>query len=133
MKPEKRIFVSILWVILGGVLTALSFAGITDAYWSGMGSGLLVVGIVQLLRYHRLNKNEAYREKREIELNDERNRFLRGKAWAWAGYLFILISALASIVLRILHQELLSLAASYAVCLMLILYWVSYKILQRKY
>ena len=133
MKLETRILVSILWVILGGILVGLSFAGITDEYWSGMGSALLTVGILQLLRWHRLRKNTAYREKMEIAENDERNRFIRGKAWAWAGYLFILIAAVASIVLRVLHQDVLSLAASYAICLMLILYWVSYLILRKKY
>ena len=133
MKLETRILVSILWVILGGILVGLSFAGITDEYWSGMGSALLTVGILQLLRWNRLRKNAAYREKMEIAENDERNHFIRGKAWAWAGYLFILIAAVASIVLRVLHQDVLSLAASYAVCLMLILYWVSYMVLRKKY
>ena len=133
MKLETRILVSILWVILGGILEGLSFAEITDEYWSGMGSALLTVGILQLLRWHRLRKNTAYREKMEVERHDERNHFIRGRAWAWAGYLFILIAAVASIILRVLHQDLLSLAASYSICLMLILYWISYLILRKKY
>ena len=133
MKLETRILASILWVILGGILVGLSFAGITDEYWSGMGSALLTVGILQLLRWNRLRKNAAYREKMEVERNDERNHFIRGRAWAWAGYLFILIAAVASIILRVLHQDLLSLAASYSICLMLILYWISYLILRKKY
>lgn len=133
MKPEKRIFVSILWVILGGILVGLSFAGLVNDYWSGMGSALLTVGVLQLLRWYRLSKNAAYREKMDVERNDERNHFIRGKAWAWAGYLFILIAAVSSIILRILHQDLLSLAASYAVCLVLMLYWISYFILRKKY
>lgn len=133
MKQDKRIFVSIMWVIIGVVLIGLSFAGIVDAFWNGMGSGLLVVGIIQLVRFYRLQKNEAYREKMEIEASDERNHFIRNKAWAWSGYLFILIAAVASIVFRIMGQELLSMAASGAVCLMLVLYWISYIVLKRKY
>lgn len=133
MKQNKRIIVSIMWVIIGMVLIGLSFAGIVDEFWSGMGSGLLVVGIIQLIRFYRLQKNEAYREKMEIEASDERNHFIRNKAWAWSGYLFILISAVACIVFKIMGQELLSMAASGAVCLMLILYWISFIILKRKY
>ena len=133
MKQDKRIIVSIMWVIIGMVLIGLSFAGIVDAFWSGMGSGLLVVGIIQLIRFYRLQKNEAYREKMEIEASDERNHFIRNKAWAWSGYLFILIAAVACIVFRIMGQELLSMAASGAVCLMLVLYWISYIVLKRKY
>lgn len=133
MKQDKRIIVSIMWVIVGMVLIGLSFAGIVDEFWSGMGSGLLVVGIMQLVRFYRLKNNEAYREKMEIEASDERNHFIRNKAWAWSGYLFILISAVACIVFKIMGQDLLSMAASGAVCLMLVLYWISFIILKRKY
>ena len=79
MKQDKRIIVSIMWVIVGMVLIGLSFAGIVDEFWSGMGSGLLVVGIMQLVRFYRLKNNEAYREKMEIEASDERNHFIRNK------------------------------------------------------
>ena len=96
-------------------------------------SGTYLPGVLQLLRTHRFMKNSAYREAVEIAETDERNHFIRSKAWAWAGYLFILIAAVSSIILRILHQDLLSLAASYTICLMLILYWVSYLILRKKY
>lgn len=133
MKQDKRIIVSIMWVIVGMVLIGLSFAGIVDEFWSGMGSGLLVVGIMQLVRFYRLKNNEAYREKMEIEASDERNHFIRNKAWAWSGYLFIMIAAVACIVFKIIGQDLLSMVASGSVCLMLVLYWISYIVLKRKY
>ena len=133
MKKYKRIIVSVMWVIIGAVLIYLAFAGKVDAFWNGMGSGLLVVGIIQLLRFYRFHKNADYREKMELEKNDERHVFLRGRAWAWTGYLFVIISAISSIVFRIVKQNLLSMAASGSVCLILILYWVSYIILKRKY
>lgn len=133
MKQDKRILMSILWVIIGAVLIGLGFAGKVDSFWNGMGFALAVVGALQLLRLHRFYKNEAYREKVEIGLSDERNQFIRGRAWAWAGYLFILIAAVATVVLNVMGQELLSMAASGAVCLMLLLYWGSYLILKKKY
>ena len=71
--------------------------------------------------------------KREVAATDERLHFIRNKAWAWAGYLFVMIMAVASIVLRIFEQNLLSIATSGAVCLMLVLFWGSYIILRRKY
>ena len=105
MKPCGRIYLSFFWIILGGILVALSFAEKVDEYWSGMGSALLVVGVLQILRFYRLRKNDAYREKVEIEASDERNCFIRSKAWAWTGYLFILISAAAGIVLVLRRKE----------------------------
>ena len=67
------------------------------------------------------------------DANDERNRFLRNKAWAWAGYLFVLVSAVLSIGLKLLGQDLLSVAAGLAVCCITLFYWVSYLVLRRKY
>ena len=133
MKKDKRVIVSIFWIVLGGTLIALAFAGVVDMFWNGMGSGLLVVGVIHLLRQYRFNKNETYREKIEIEEKDERNHFLRNKAWAWSGYLYVLIAAVSCLVLRIVGQNLLSIAASGAVCLMIVLYWISYLILRKKY
>ena len=133
MKSDKRVYLSITWVVIGAVLFSMAVAGKVDSFWSGMGGALLAVGALQILKYYRLNKNEEYREKMEIEYNDERNQFIRNKAWAWSGYLFILIAAVSCIVLKIAGQEVLSMAASGAVCLMLVLYWVSYYLLKRKY
>ena len=132
MKQINKIM-SIIWLLLGLTLVILSLVGITDEFWSGLGSALLVVGTLQLLRYHRFMKNPAYREKMEIANSDERNQFISSKAWAWAGYLFILITSVSIIIFKLAGQDLLSQAASWAVCLMLVLYWVCWKILQKKY
>ena len=132
MKDKNHIY-PIICLILGAILMGLSIAGLTDEFWSGMGSALVVVGAARLLRSHRLKKNDAYREKMEVAETDERIHFIRNKAWAWAGYLFILIAAAATILFKILGQDLLSLAASGAVCLMLVLYWISFLILNKKH
>ena len=129
----KSYFVSIMYLLIGVILIVLSFVGMVDEFWNGMGSALLVMGVIQLIRRYRLDKNEAYREKIAIETNDERNQFIRNKAWAWAGYLFVMIMAVACIVLRIMGLDEWSTAASGAVCLVLLLFWVSYYILKRKY
>ena len=132
MKKNDTIF-AIIWLVLGLPLIGLSIAGLVDEFWSGMGSALVVIGACRLLRAHRLKKNEEYREKMETYATDERIHFLRTKAWSWAGYLFIIISAVAVIVFRILGQDVYSTAASCAVCLMLVLYWVCYLVLKKKY
>ena len=133
MKSDRRILAWIAYIVLGAVLLVLGAADIIDAFWSGMGSALIAVGLIRSIHFFRFRKDEAYREKCELEKTDERNRFLRNKAWAWTGYLFILVAAVASIALKLLGQELLSVAASSAVCVMVILYWASYLILRRKY
>ena len=133
MKNNRKILSYGTYILLGVILWILGMAEIVDEFWSGMGSALVLVGILRLVRMYRFKNDEAYREKMEIETTDERNKFIRNKAWAWAGYLFILISACSVIILKVMGQEVLSMAASGALCLMLVLYYVSYFILRKKY
>ena len=133
MMNGKRIAAQILWAILGCVLLVLGCFEVVDPFWSGMGTALMVVGVMRLIRAYRFSKDASYREKVEIEIGDERNRYLRGKAWAWAGYLFVLITAISTIVLKLLGQDLLSIAAGFAVCILVLLYWVCYLVLKKKY
>ena len=130
---DKKNIYPIALIAAGLALFGLGFAEIVDEFWSGMGSALLVMGIIRLLRFYRLKKNDSYREKMETAVTDERNQFIRMKAWSWAGYLFIIVSALGTIIFKILGQDLLSQVASGAVCLMLVLYWISYFVLKKKY
>lgn len=130
---ERKYWLSIIYILIGIVLFGLACFEVVDEFWSGMGSALFVIGAIRMVRQYRFNKNEAYREKMEIEEKDERNHFIRNKAWAWAGYLFVMTMAVATIVLKLLGQETLMMAASGSVCFMLTLFWVSYLILKRKY
>ena len=130
---DKKNIYPIVLLAAGLVLSGLGIAEIVDEFWSGMGSALAIVGALRLLRFYRLKKNESYREKMETAATDERNQFIRTKAWSWAGYLFILCAAVSVIVFKLLGNDLLSQASSWGVCLMLVLYWISYLILKRKY
>ena len=124
---------NIVLFFLGGTLLGLGFANVIDEFWSSMGFALILVGIIRLVQLYRINNDKNYKEKIEVASKDERNRFIRSKAFAWTGYLFILIAAVFVIVFKIIGQDLLSFAASCAVCLFMILFWVSYLILQKKY
>ena len=132
MKKKDVIF-GVIWLLLGFALTVLSCLETMDEFWSGMGSALMVIGVVRLLRSYRLSKSETYREKREVAETDERFHFIRNKAWAWAGYLFIIICALGVIVCKLLGQDLVCVVLSGAVCLMLVLFWGAFFILKKKY
>ena len=133
MRSNKTIPFSILCLLLGMIFTVLGVLEMLDSYWSGMGTAFIAVGAVRLVQFFRLRKDAAYREQMQTEATDERNRFLRNKAWAWAGYLFVLVSAVLSIGLKLMGQDLLSVAAGLAVCCITLFYWVSYLVLRRKY
>ena len=133
MKHDRRIISCIVYIIFGVVLMVLGILEIVDSFWSGMGGALMAVGVVRAIHIFRYSKDASYREQKEIEEKDERNCFIRNKAWAWAGYLFVLIAAISTIVLKLLGQDLLSVAAGFAVCILVLLYWVCYLVLKKKY
>ena len=133
MKIERRIVAYVLYIVLGAVLVGLGILEILDSFWSGMGGALIVVGAIRIVQMVRYSKDKEYQEKMDTALKDERNQFIRNKAWAWSGYMFVIIAAVATIVFRLMGQELLSMAASIAICVLLVLYWGCYLILQKKY
>ena len=133
MKNGRRIVAYIVYMVLGLALMVLGILEIVDPFWSGMGGALIAVGVIRMIHILRYRYDEAYRENMEIETKDERNRFIRNKAWAWAGYLFVVIAAISSSVLKLLGQDLLSIAAGLAVCILVLLYWGCYLILKKKY
>ena len=130
---NRRIVAYSMFIALGIVLIGLGFTEISDPFWSGMGGALIAVGVIRIVQFFRYRKDEAYREKVAVEMTDERNRFIRNKAWAWSGYAFVLIAAVATVALKIAGQDLLSMAASFAVCLIVVMYCIFFMILNKKY
>ena len=133
MKTNRRMILSVFWVVLGVALIGCNMAGLLDDYWCGMGGGLLGVGVFQVIRNVRYLSNPAYREKVYTTNSDERNRFLAGRAWAWAGYLYVLTAAIATIVFQIIGKQELAVAAGFSVCIIMVFHWLSYLYLQKKY
>ena len=129
----KRFIASIVEIILGLALWVCGAIGLIDSYWSGMGGGLIGVGIVFLIRSIRYKRDPEYREEYDIEVNDERNKFIRLKAWSWAGYLYVMLAAVGAIVFKLLGREDLMMFCGTSVCIVLVLYWVSYMVLKNKY
>jgi len=133
MKATKRLIANILEIVVGVILTILGYTGVVDSYWSGMGTALIFVGVIFLFRTFRYKTNTEYKEKVDVEVNDERNKYLRMMAWSWTGYFFVLIAAFGSIILKIFGYDQYSMMAGGAVCLLITLYWISFLILRRKH
>ncbi|MCI5970713.1 MAG: hypothetical protein MRZ29_06155 [Oscillospiraceae bacterium] len=130
---NKRLFLSVFYILIGVVLFAVGSIGGADAFWSGIGGGLIGCGAVRLIQYIKYRTDKNYKEAVDIAANDERNKYISLKAWAWAGYLFVLISAVVTIVLRILKYKETADLIGAGMCLLIFLYAVTYLILRKKY
>lgn len=104
-----------------------------DEFWNGMGCSLMAVGVLQLWRNIRYRTDESYREQVDVANSDERNKFLSQKAWAWTGCWFVLIGAIGTLGFKIAGLDQLSTMCGGSVCLILVLYWVMYLYLRKKY
>ena len=133
MKATKRMVASILEIAVGIVLSVLGFMGVVDSYWSGMGTALITMGVIFLFRTFRYKTDTEYKEKVDVEVSDERNKSLRMMAWSWTGYSFVLIVGIGSIIFKIVGLDIYSVACGFAVCLLVLIYWISYLFLNRKY
>ena len=137
MKPNRQVVIrailAALFFIIGAAIGIYGEFVPIDSYWSGLGAALVVVGALRMIRIIRYNTSAKYKEETDTALNDERNRFIRNKAWAWAGYVYIMAAAVATIVFQILGEETLMFFCSGSVCLLLVIYWISYFILNKKY
>ncbi len=131
---NRKLVLQIFWIILGAVLLVLSVTEVIESpLYSGMGGALMTVGILQLIRTVKYRKDPEYREKVDIELTDERSKYLRMKSWAWTGYIIVLVEGIGVIVAMILGYETIQLVLAYSLCLILLVYWITYLVLNKKY
>ena len=133
MGKNYRFFLSFFWIVLGIVLFACHASGLIEEYWSGMGIAFIVVGILQVIRQIRYRTNKDYQEKFDTNANDERNKFIANKAWAWAGYFYVLVAAVGSIVCKLLGREDLMMFCAGSVCFIILVYWLCWLYLKKKY
>ena len=133
MNNRKRQISCIVEFALGAGLLLAAETGLIDDFWGSLGVALMAVAALFLVRVVRYNTSEAYREQLDTAAKDERNRYIATKAWAWAGYSFVIAGAVATVALRMAGADALSRMASGAVCLITVLYWVFYFGLSRKY
>ena len=133
MNNNRRLINSVLEIAIGAaLLVGVSLAG-GDSVWLGMGGALVAVGLLQLILGLRYKTDERYREKVDVEATDERNAFIRSQAWVWAGTGFVLVGGVLTVVFLLLGKQELSTFPGFAVSILVLLYWLSYLVLKKKY
>ena len=130
---NRRMPASIVWIVLGMVLFGCGLAELVDEFWSGMGGAMMGMGIVRMIQMIRYQKNADYKEAVDTAKCDERNRFIANKAWAWAGYLYVLAAGVGTIVFKLAGREDMSIFCGSSVCLLTVLYYICHLLLRKKY
>ncbi len=132
-RNDWRFIVNILEILIGAALLVLGLTGVVDEFWEGMGTALIVVGMLLFIRQIRYRTNAEFKEEVDVKEKDERNRFIAMKSWSWAGYTYVMVAAVGTIVARILGRDDIMMMLSGSVCFILVFYWLFYLILQKRY
>ena len=133
-KLRTRLIVAISYIVLGLILVAIDVIGRTDNYfYFSFGIALAVMGILRIIQHRKITADEKSIRQQELTESDERTRMIAERARSWTFSLSVTIAGIAVIVLSLLgyHEE--ALPLSWFVCGMVVIYWICYIIISKKY
>lgn len=135
MKNNRLFYISIIEIAVGVIIDLLAFSGlITDSDMiTGIGSGILAVGLVQLLRVIRIEHNPELKKRVETASKDERYAFISMKAKEAAFAVYIMLVGVLCIGWMLLGYREEGMLAAMSICLLAFLYAVLFRVLARKY
>ncbi len=132
-KLKTRLYLGISYVVIGVamIIVALTVNG-TSEYLSPFGTALLVIGIARIRNYFIITKSDETIKKQQIAETDERNIAISNKAKSFSFNLYVVLACIAVIILQIMKITELATIIGMTVCALLVIYWISYFILQKK-
>lgn len=135
MKNNRLMWISIAEIAVGIIIDLLAFSGlITDSDTiTGIGSGILAVGLVQLFRAVRIEHNPELKKRVETAAKDERYAFISMKAKEAAFAVYLIIAGILCIVWMVLGYREEGMLAALSICLLALLYAILFRVLARKY
>ncbi len=132
-KMKTRLFIAIGYIVLGvALIIVFNVFGTENSFNSSFGFALAVVGIAQIKKYYLITKNEETLKKREIAESDERNISIANRAKSLSFMIYLMLACIAVIVLNFLELSLLATVISGTVCILILIYWISYWIISKK-
>ena len=132
-KLKTRLCFALAYIIIGIAMIAVSF--VTENYnefLSPMGAALLIIGIARVRNHFLITKSDETVKKQQIAETDERNIAISNRAKSVAFNLYVLIACVAVIVLQFMEKSFLASTIGLTVCVLLLIYWISYFIISKK-
>lgn len=133
-KLKQRLYIAISYLVIGLVLIIADYLnGFENYFSSSFGIALMIMGILRIIRYRKITMDDKAIRKQELAESDERTRMIAERARSWAFSLSILAAGILVIVLSLLGYHENALPFSWYVCGMIVLYWISFLIIQKNY
>ncbi|MBR3949566.1 MAG: DUF2178 domain-containing protein [Oscillospiraceae bacterium] len=131
---KQRFLTAVSYIVIGLILLlSACLTNFENHFLTAYGIALVLMGILRLIRHRKITASEQTIRRQELAETDERTRMIAERARSWAFSLTILLAGIAVIVLSLLgrHEE--ALPFSWLVCGMVVLYWLCWYFVQKKY
>lgn len=117
------------------IFIAFNFEKIDEnllSYLSGCSTGIITVGIITLIKYTRVMKNERMRKELENANNDERLKINNNESMAITFRITVLLEAIISIICAVNNKMEIAEYLGFAICFQIIVYLITYLIISKK-
>ena len=132
-KLQTRLYVAIICIALGVVMIVIPFLmPLPDDFLSSFGVAMVVVGLARVRKYRMITKTEETVRKQEITETDERNLEIINRARSAAFSIYLLLLAVGVIVLSLFGLHEVARWISFAVFLLVLIYWICYLVYRKK-
>lgn len=131
-KLKIRFYTAVSYILIGLAMMAVGLWKGAEVS-SSFGLMFLVMGIARIRQYKRITATEESIKNREIAETDERNVMIYTQAKSLALNIYIFCICIAVIVLHLINQAELASILGFNLCLLLVIYWICYAIMRKKY
>ena len=117
------------------IFIAFNFEKIDEnllSYLSGCSTVIITVGIITLIKYTRVMKNERMRKELENANNDERLKINNNESMAITFRISVLLEAIISIICAVNNKMEIAEYLGFAICFQIIVYLITYFIISKK-
>jgi len=121
--------------IISLIILAINYKIISEellSYLSGFSSGIIVIGVITLIKYTRVMKNEKMSKELENANNDERLKIINNESMAISFRISVLVEAVISIICAIYNKMEIAEYLGFAICFQIIVYLITYFIISKK-
>ena len=133
-KMKHRLWIAIFYIALGLILViADAINHFENYFFSSFGSALMIMGILRIIRHRKTMRDDQSLRKQELAESDERIRMIAERARSWVFSLSVTGAGILVIVLSILGHHDAALPFAWYVCGMVILYWICFFVIRKKY
>lgn len=133
-KLKTRLYVAVSYIVLGLLLILADVVKNSgNYYFFSFGLTLMIMGVLRIFQYRKITRDDKTVRKQELKETDERTRMISERAKSWAFSFSLLVCGIVVIVLSLMGYHDQAQPFTWYICGMVVLYWIFWFILGKKY